>query len=124
MLLLLLNDFASLDCVQFLRGYNNQKINEKRSSGPEVVIDHNDYESKKNKKTNKKNQSKRDSAPAVWLFADIIRSVYFHQRGRKKGSGTQSVGGWGGVAIYYFCLFFFFFFFPSCLSWAFTGCSW
>lgn len=56
------------------------------------------------------------------LFADIIRSVYFHRRGRKKREWDTECGGGGGKGKGQCTIFssvFLFFFFPSCLSWAF-----
>lgn len=57
-----------------------------------MVIDHNDYEL-----YGSENQSKCDSAPAVWLFPDIIRSVYFHETGRKSERHREEAWrmGWG-----------------------------
>lgn len=53
-----------------------------------MIIDHNDYEL-----YGLENLSKCDSGPAVWLFPDIKRTVYFHQRDRKSGGESKTVRG-------------------------------
>lgn len=84
-------------------------VKQRWSSGNETIIDRNDYES-----YGSENQSKCDSGPAVWLFPDIKRTVYFHQRERDRGRREAWRIGW---LIHYFA-------FPRLPQLGFTRCSW